>query len=181
MKINVVGTSASGKSTFGKALASAKGVPYIEMDALFWRPNWSEPPDDEFFNALQAAIAIPSWVLDGNYTRTIPIKWKEVDTVIWLDYSFTRTLFQSITRALHRSWSQVELWPNTGNHETFGKLFSKDSIVLWCLRGYPKNRRKYIEAMNHPDYAHIEFVRLASPRAAAVYLSEVASNNGSDL
>lgn len=175
MKINVVGTSASGKSTFGKALADVLGVPFIEMDALFWRPNWTEPSDEEFFANLQAAIALPAWVLDGNYTRTIPIKWNDVDTVIWLDYSFTRTLFQSVTRALNRSWTRAELWPDTGNHETFAKLFSKDSIVLWCWRGYPRNRKKYLKAMSNPELAHIQFVRLTSPKAAKRYLLTAAA------
>lgn len=36
MKINVVGTSGSGKSTFSRRLAAQLAIPYIEMDALFW-------------------------------------------------------------------------------------------------------------------------------------------------
>ena len=39
MKVNVVGTAGCGKSTFGKMLAEKVGVPYIEMDELFWKPN----------------------------------------------------------------------------------------------------------------------------------------------
>lgn len=40
--INVVGTSASGKSTYSKELAAMLDVQYIEMDLLFWKPNWEE-------------------------------------------------------------------------------------------------------------------------------------------
>jgi len=29
-----------------------------------------------------------SYMIDGNYTRSIPVKWAEIDTVIWLDLSF---------------------------------------------------------------------------------------------
>lgn len=173
MKINVVGTSASGKSTFGRQLAKKLDVPFIEMDELFWKADWQEPADAEFFPKLETALNRKTWVLDGNYTRTIPIKWKSVDLVIWLDYSFSRTLYQSVTRALNRSYAKKELWPNTGNQESFRKLFSRDSIVLWMIKGYSKNRTKYIKAMADSDYSEIEFIHLTSPKQAIKYLESL--------
>lgn len=172
MKINIVGTSASGKSTFGKQLAEKIGVPFFEMDAIFWEPNWTEPPDEVFFKRLEAVTTQPNWVLDGNYTRTIPIKWQKIDTVIWLDFSFSRTLYQSLSRAINRSYTKKELWPNTGNRESFKKMFSADSIVLWCIRNYSKNKKKYVSVMHDPTYAHIQFVRLTTPAQAADYLRQ---------
>lgn len=175
MKINVVGTSASGKSTFGRKLAERLDIPFIEMDEVFWGADWREPPDAEFFPKLEIELGKKSWVLDGNYTRTIPIKWKDIDLVIWLDYSFTRTLYQSIARAINRSYTKKELWPNTGNRESFRKLFSKDSIVLWMIRGYPRNRVKYLKAMKNTDFSHIEFLQLKSPKQARRYLESLSS------
>ncbi|MDW1988695.1 AAA family ATPase, partial [Vibrio sp. 811] len=35
-RINVIGSSGSGKSTFAKALAQKLDVTHIEMDKLFW-------------------------------------------------------------------------------------------------------------------------------------------------
>jgi len=173
LKINVVGTSASGKSTFGRQLANRLDVPFIEMDQVFWGADWREPPDAEFFPRLETALNEESWVLDGNYTRTTPIKWKHIDLVIWLDYSFSRTLFQSITRAINRSYTKTELWPNTGNCESFRKLFSRDSIVLWMIEGYSKNRTKYLKAMTNPDYSHIEFLQLKCPMQAKEYIESL--------
>ena len=103
MKVNVIGTSGSGKSTFSKALACALNIPYVEMDRLHWEPNWTASSDDEFFSTLEQALCGGSWVLDGNYTRTTHIKWRRVDRVIWLDYSFARTLYQACKRALSRA------------------------------------------------------------------------------
>ena len=173
MKINVVGTSASGKTTFGRQLAKKLDIPFIEMDDLFWGADWQEPADAEFFPKLEAALSDKSWVLDGNYTRTIPIKWNDVDMVIWLDYSFSRTLYQSLTRAISRSYTKRELWPNTGNRETFRKMFSKDSIVLWMIRGHSRNRAKYLKAMSNASFSHIEFLQLTSPKKARKYIESL--------
>jgi len=143
------------------------------MDEVFWGADWREPADAEFFPKLEAALSDKSWVLDGNYTRTIPIKWNDVDMVIWLDYSFSRTLYQSLTRAISRSYTKRELWPNTGNHETFRKMFSKDSIVLWMIRGYSRNRSKYLKAMSNTSFSHIEFLQLTSPKKARKYIESL--------
>lgn len=175
MKTNIVGTTASGKTTFGRILANTTDAPFIEMDKVFWGPNWQEPPDAEFFKKLEIALMPSSWVLDGNYSRTTPIKWKDVDTVIWLDYGFSRTLYQSISRAVSRAYRKKELWPNTGNYETFRRMFSSDSIVLWCLRNYTSNRVRYKRIMKDPKYSYINFVHLRSPNQAREYIESFAS------
>ena len=83
-RINVIGTSGSGKSTFSKRLAAVLGIPHLEMDAIYWQPDWQHLDDDEVSAAVAAALEPQSWVLDGNYSRTTPLKWKDVQCVIWL-------------------------------------------------------------------------------------------------
>jgi len=174
-RVNVVGASGSGKSTFAKQLAVGLGLPMIEMDALFWNPNWSEPSDAVFFERVRSALARPRWVLDGNYDRTVPIKWQHVTAVIWLDYSLPRTLLQGLRRALFRAWTRAELWPGTGNRESFRiTFFSKKSILLWALRSHGKLRTRYGERMTDPAFARIAFYRLRSPAEARAFLSGLA-------
>jgi adenylate kinase family enzyme len=64
MKVNVIGTSGSGKSTFLKALACALNIPYVEMDRLHWKPNWTESSDDEFSSHLsrRCVAALGCWM-----------------------------------------------------------------------------------------------------------------------
>lgn len=120
MKINIIGTSGSGKSTFGRRIAEALAIPYIEMDRLYWRANWQGTPDDEFLATLEKALAAsPDWVLDGNYNRTRDVKWRDVDLVVWIDRGFIRTLWQAVTRASRRAWHKQELWPGTGTAKAF--------------------------------------------------------------
>lgn len=173
-RINVIGTSGSGKSTFSQMLADELDYPYIEMDAIFWKPNWKESSDDEFFANLTESLNGEYWVLDGNYNRTVDIKWAKVDTIIWVDYTFTRTLYQAVKRAIVRIVTRKELWGKSGNIESFKKSFmSRDSIILWTLRTYKKNRVRYTELLDNPLYSYIRFVRITSPNQAKVFIGKL--------
>ena len=50
-RFNVVGSSGSGKSTIARAIAQALQIPYVELDALFWKRGWQESPDDELLQS----------------------------------------------------------------------------------------------------------------------------------
>lgn len=176
MKINVVGTSSSGKTTVSKKLSDILSISHIEMDALFWGPNWEPSSYEEFCAKLRSALKGSSWILDGNYTRTTPIKWESVNVVIWLDFSFMCSLFQSIKRAIKRIIAREELWPGTGNIETLGGLFSKDSIVLYTIKSHRRVRRKYEAYFKSGYYPNIQFIRLRSPRKVESFLIKVKKN-----
>ena len=173
-RFNVIGTSGSGKTTFSQQVAEILAIPYVQMDALFWGPNWYAPRDDEFLPKVQRALAQDAWVLDGNYTRTIPIKWAQVECVIWLDYSLWTTMRQALGRAVRRSISGQELWEGTGNRESFRRSFmSQDSIVWYTLRSHAKTRRRIAALMTDPQYTGIRFVRLTSRQAADRFLESL--------
>lgn len=176
MKINVVGTSGSGKSTLARRLSRAMTVPCIEMDTLYWRQNWLGCSDDEMAVALNEALAASDgWVLDGNYNRTRPVKWRNVDMVVWVDCGFWRTLRQVTCRAIDRARTQKELWPGTGNRESFRRSFlSRESIIWWMLKTWRSNRRRYLADMANPQYAHIRFVRLRRQQEIDALVAELA-------
>ena len=173
--INVVGTSASGKSTFSQSLAKALNLAYIELDDLFWLDNWKGSSDDLFFDKLLASVqAAPhGYVIDGNYTRTIPIKWAKIDTVvIWLDLPLYVNFYRSIKRAFNRAIFKKQLWQNSNNRESFQKLFSKESIVWQMFKSYKVNKAKYLALMQNPVYSHIHFIRLRSIKEMQAFLAQ---------
>ncbi len=164
MRVNVLGTSGSGKSTFAKRIAENMGVPYVEMDALFWKPNWRETSDTEFILKIEDSISGDGWVLDGNYTRTIPTKWKRVQMVVYLDLPFWTVAYRLIKRSLVRTLTHQELW--SGCRETIWKTFlSRDSVLLWALKMFQTNRERFEEYSRDSDFSHITFVRLRSREA----------------
>ncbi|WP_265596195.1 adenylate kinase [Verrucomicrobium sp. BvORR106] len=170
-RINVIGASGSGKSTFARRLADQLRLPCVEMDSLFWGANWHKATDEQFFARVQTAVNEPGWVLDGNYTRTIPIKWAQVELVVWLDYPFHITMWQAIKRALRRAWSKEEIWPGTGNRESFRQtLFSKDSMIWWTLTTHGKVRAKYEAMLADSQFTEVQFVRLRSHAEAAAFI-----------
>ncbi|MDG1752988.1 MAG: adenylate kinase [Thalassotalea sp.] len=173
-RINVIGTSGSGKSTFSQLLAKNINAEYIEMDSLFWQPDWQESSNDIFFAKISHAIDKPTWVLDGNYSRSQSIKWKTADTIIWLDYGFFRTFYQVFCRSIKRAWNKNELWQGTGNKESFYKTFlHKDSIILWMLTNYHRNKLRYSVLMQTEEMRNKKFIRLKSPQEATDLLSEI--------
>lgn len=174
-RINVTGTTGSGKSTVSRRLAALLQLPYLEMDRMFWRPGWRQAPEAEFRAAVQQAVAAERWVLDGNYSATIPVKWARVEVVVWLDYSFAAIFLQLLKRTLHRVWSGDELWPDTGNRESFRQsFFSRQSILWWMLTTYGKNRRSIVARMQDPAFAHLRFIRLASRAETEALLQAIA-------
>lgn len=173
-RVNVVGSSGSGKTTFARKLAAQLGVPHIEMDAVFWQPKWTQPSDEVFFERLSRALEGERWVLDGNYQRTTPIKWSRTQTVIWLDYSRVRKVLRVLRRTLARIVSQAEVWPGTGNRETLRTLFSRDSIVFFALTSHAKLRERYVACMRDPSLASMHFVHLRTPDEAERFLAQLA-------
>lgn len=181
-RINVVGTTGSGKSTFSRTLAGLLDISHYEMDRLYWKPNWQAADDEELFESVRQVTGQESWILDGNYTRTTPVKWSRVELVIWLDFSFVRTLWQMLGRVFQRSFSAEEIWPGTGNRESLRKAFlSRDSILWWLLITFRRNRRRYLAAMSSPEYEHIRFVRLRSPREVSEFLMRMCESTSTEI
>ena len=173
-RVNVVGTSGSGKSTFARALADRLGVPYLEMDALYWLPNWKGRDDADFDAVLSDAVSRPGWVLDGNFHRTAPIKWARAQAVVWLDFPLAIVMFRMVRRTRRRVASHAEIWEGTGNLETFRKSFlSRDSIILWALKTYWNNKRRYQRCLKHSGFPQLSFVRLRRPAEARRFLDSL--------
>lgn len=170
-RINVVGTSGSGKSTFSRRLADKLNYPYIEIDKLNWGPNWTPTPEAELRAKLEETLSSKCWILDGNYPRTIPVKWREVELVIWLNYPFHITVWRALLRAVKRAYTKQELWEGTGNVESFRSNFlSRESPLWWTITSYGHVKKLMLQSMSDPRLAHVSFVRVRNNVEAENYL-----------
>ena len=170
----VVGTSGSGKTTVAGRIAAILGVAHIELDALYWGPDWQPRDLDIFRQEVESAVSADRWVLDGNYSYVRPITWPRATHVVWLNYSFSRVMFQLTRRTIRRALTGVELF--AGNRETLRKsFFSRDSIILWGLTTYHRRRRDYPILFKSPEYAHLQVTELRSPARTEQFLEALSS------
>jgi adenylate kinase family enzyme len=84
-KVLVIGCPGAGKSVFSRRLSRITGIPVCHMDVLYHNPDATHVENDEMDRRISKAMEPESWILDGNYARTISWRLKEADTVYYLD------------------------------------------------------------------------------------------------
>lgn len=174
-KIQVVGPSCAGKSTLAEQLAQRLGLPFVELDALFWKPNWTEPEEDEFAETLRQVNSVGQWVMAGNYFRhTSELLWNEIDAVVWLDFPLRIVLPRIVRRSWRRHRRNELLWGT--NRERFWpmwKLWSKESLLGYTLSKHKVYGERLRRAQSDPRFAHIRWVRLKSPGEVERWLAGI--------
>jgi adenylate kinase family enzyme len=173
-RIQVVGPSCAGKTTLAADLARRFDLEFVELDALFWKPNWEMPDGEEFAAKVREAIGAPGWVLAGNYTsRASSIVWPHVETVVWLDFPLRVTLPRIVRRSWRRTRSKEHLWGT--NYERLWPQFklwsTKDSLLAYNIRHGRQARARFEAAMADPEFPHIRWVRLGSPSELRSWLA----------
>ena len=86
-KVIVLGSAGSGKSTLERKIGELLEIEVIHLDSYYWQPNWVATPDDEWTAKVKELLEHERWVMDGNYTRSLELRLKTADAVIFLDRS----------------------------------------------------------------------------------------------
>ena len=160
-RVNVVGTSCSGKTTLARAVSERLGLPHVEIDALYWEPGWTAAPLIVFRERLERALAGDAWVTDGGYEMARDITWWRADTVVWLDYRLPVVLGRWARRTVRRIRTQEEFWTGTGNRESVRNALRPDGLLWWIVRTHRGRRRRMVERLRgRPD---LRLVRLRLP------------------
>ena len=172
-RVNVVGTSCSGKTTLARALAERLDVPHVEFDALFWDRDWTPVPAPLFRARVTAALGDGRWVADGGYATVRDVTWSRADTVVWLDYPLPLVLGRWARRTVRRIRSREEFWAGTGNRESVRNALRRDGLLWWILGTHRRRRRDMARAME--ERHDLSWVRLSSPAEAERWLASVQS------
>ena len=85
-RIMVIGSPGAGKSTFSRKLRDKTGLPLHYLDMIWHLPDRTNITREEFDEKLAEILKTDSWIIDGNYDRTIEMRLKYCDTVFLLDY-----------------------------------------------------------------------------------------------
>lgn len=70
-------------------------------------------------------------------------------------------------RSFDRAWTGKELWPGTGNTETFRRWLDKEHPIRWAWDTYEGRRQRIDGEIADPALAHLVKHRLRHPREAA--------------
>lgn len=85
-RVIVIGCPGGGKSTFSRELYKITGLPVFYLDMIYHKPDKTTVSNREFDEKLGDILNQDKWIIDGNYSRTLPLRLDRCDTVFWLDY-----------------------------------------------------------------------------------------------
>lgn len=134
-RVVILGSGGAGKSTLARRLGDITGLPVVHLDTLFWLPGWKERDKEEFDRMLLDEVAKDRWIIDGNYSRTMPPRLAAADTILWLDYSRWRCLWGVLKRrVMYHGKTRPDM--NAGCAEKIDLEF-----LMWVWN-YPKRSRE---------------------------------------
>ena len=87
-RVIVIGSPGAGKSTFARKLKDKTGLPLYYLDRIFHKPDRTTVNHEEFDQKLQTILQTDRWIIDGNYQRTLPLRFEACTDVFFLDLIF---------------------------------------------------------------------------------------------
>ena len=174
-RIQIIGNSCSGKSSLALEIARELCIPFVELDALHWLPNWvglSNENPDLFRSRIRDATDGDRWVVAGSYTSfSQETFWPRLQTLIWLDLPRWRLLLRLCKRSWRRWRSRELLWGS--NYERFWPQFKvwnqNDSLAWWIWTQDARRRRRLLSIAEDPQWAHIRVIRLTSVKEVELF------------
>lgn len=154
---------------FAERLSGAIEGLHVDLDELYWLPDWRERAIGDFRQLVDEATQQSRWVVAGNYPPVRDLVWSRADTLVWLNYSFATVWSRALRRTFRRAITRETVCG--GNRESLRKaLLSRDSMLLWVLKTYGRYRREYRELLTQSEWSHLQIVEHRSPRMSAEFL-----------
>ena len=139
-RVLVIGSSGAGKSTFARRLGEKTGLEVVNLDRIYWKPNWVEPEKDEWKKTLERALKRDAWIMDGNYSGTLEMRIEPADTVIFLDMPPIICVYRILKRVVfYKKGNRPDMADDCD--EKFDWEFTK---WVW---NYPKRSKPKVEAI----------------------------------
>ena len=162
-RILIIGNAGVGKTTFALKLAEKTGLPLVHLDKIYWRGNWEHLSRGEFDEALQAELQKEAWIIDGNFSRTLPIRLSHCDGVFYFDFPTVSALWGITKRTLqHYGKCRSDMGGNCPAY--FDKSLYKATATF-----NKKHRKEYYELLKNQK----NVVIFKNRKQAETYLKEL--------
>lgn len=137
-KIIILGNSGSGKSTFTTILASKLHIDFLHLDPLVYKYSWDNPDFSEMESKVEQLMKKDSWIIDGNFLNNALTRFKDCDTVVFLDLNRFICMRSVIRR--HKQYK--------GKHRDSRSDYCDEKLTLsylkWVVKDFYKTSRKII-------------------------------------
>ncbi|PIS00324.1 MAG: hypothetical protein COT84_08225 [Chlamydiae bacterium CG10_big_fil_rev_8_21_14_0_10_35_9] len=135
MKILVFGVPGSGKTHLANKISKTFDLPIFHIDKHFFEKGWVERDPELFLKDVRSFLKKDRWVIDGNGMRTLEMRYKEADIVIYCRLPKLTCLY----RVLYR-------WVSTLNRSKEDGPEGSTNSISWKLIKYLWNfTEKYQE------------------------------------
>ncbi len=164
-RIIIIGSPGSGKSTLSFKLKEKLGIDIIHLDKIFWRDNWTNISREEFKELLEIELQKEKWIAEGNYSDSIPLRLKYVDTVIFLDFK-TITCLARVIKRVFKYYGKTR--PEMGENcpERFDFVFIK-----YVLNFNKNNREKLYKLLDESQ--NLKLIVLKNRKEVEVFLNNL--------
>ena len=84
-RILVIGSPGAGKSTFSRKLRDKTGISLCYLDMIYHNPDRTSVGREVFDERLSQVLNTDEWIIDGNYQRTLPLRFEKCTEVFFFD------------------------------------------------------------------------------------------------
>nr|WP_171584834.1 adenylate kinase [Arthrobacter sp. 260]NOJ59236.1 adenylate kinase [Arthrobacter sp. 260] len=166
------GVTGSGKTTAARRYASATGLPEVSADdQIGWLPAWTERDPTEQARLAATLASGERWVFDTVYAKWADQVLPRTELVVALDYPRWVSLSRLVRRTMRRVVRQEVVC--NGNRESARKAISRDSILAWHFKSFPRKRAR-IRRLIEDDCVPV--LRFTRPRDLDRWLRSVEAS-----
>jgi adenylate kinase family enzyme len=170
-RVLVIGCSAGGKSTVARRIGETLGIEVTHLDKVMWKPGCKLTRPEEEHGEIVDLLDRPRWVIDGNYTASLPMRLAKCDTIVMVDYPRSVCLMRALKRLVtHFGTTRPtmgEACPETVNL----------SLLKWIWE-YPEKERPELMRQLRLHGSHAEVVILRNQRETDRFLNRLRSEHG---
>lgn len=150
-RIMIFGIPGSGKSTFSLYLSDLLNLPVEHLDKSFFVENWIERDYEDFLRIQENFVNKDSWIIDGNATRSLEIRFKRADVALYFRFNRLLCLWRLFKRRINK------------NSRIFDRAEGCSEQIRWKLIRYLWGFNKRVEkSILHlkEKYPHVQFYEL---------------------
>ncbi len=153
-KILIIGCPGGGKSSFARELHKRTSLPLCHLDMLFWNADKTTVTREILCERVREVLSGDEWIIDGNYSATLPMRLEACDTVFFLDMP-SEICLRGVEQRRGKlrpdmPWIETEEDPEFTEYIK-GFRETKRDMLLELIRSYPNRKLTIFQSHKEVD------------------------------